>query len=79
MRTEEWREKAIKLVTLTYIALLIHRNTCLMRDEKEASKVKQTTKQSNTAHPRKSLFQKKKSCLRWDWNPHHVHYIAGIR
>ena len=32
----------------------------LMRDEKEgrkeASKVKQTTKQSNTAHPRQSLF-----------------------
>ena len=32
----------------------------LMRDEegrkKEASKIKQTTRQSNTAHPRQSLF-----------------------
>ena len=35
----------------------------LMRDEEgrmeETSKVKQTTKQGNTAHPRWSLFQKK--------------------
>ena len=35
----------------------------LMRDaegrKKEASKVKQTTRQSNTAHPRQSLFQRK--------------------
>ena len=36
----------------------------LMRDEKEgASKVKQTTRQSNTAHPRQSLFLRKVSCL----------------
>ena len=42
----------------------------LMRDE-EGSKVKQTnkqqskaTKQSNTAHPRQSLFPQKMSCLR---------------
>ena len=39
----------------------------LMRDEeerkKEASKVKQTTRQSNTAHPRQSLFLRKMSCL----------------
>ena len=38
-----------------------------MRDEKkrkkEASKVKQTTRQSNTAHPRQSLFLRKMSCL----------------
>ena len=37
----------------------------LMRDEKEgrkeASKVKQTTRQSNTAHPRQSLFLRKMS------------------
>ena len=42
-------------------------STCLMRDEegrkKEASKVKQT-RQSNTAHPRQSLFLRKMSCLR---------------
>ena len=35
----------------------------LMIDEegrkKEASEVKQTTRQSNTAHPRQSLFQRK--------------------
>ena len=48
----------------------------VMRDEKEgrkkeASKVKQTTRQSNTAHPRQSLFLRKMSCLRWDLNPQH--------
>ena len=29
------------------------------RRKEEVSKVKQTTKQSNTAHPRQSLFQRK--------------------
>ena len=38
--------------------------------KKEASKVKQT-RQSNTAHPRQSLFLEKMSCLRWDSNPRH--------
>ena len=42
----------------------------LVRDakgrKKEASKVKQTTKQSNTTHPRQSIFQIKMSCLGWD-------------
>ena len=45
-----------------------------MRDErrkKEASKIKQTTRQSNTAHPRQSLFLRKMSCLGWDSNPQH--------
>ena len=46
---------------------IIHMKICvLMRDErrqKEASKVKQTTKQSNTAHPRQSFFLRKMSCL----------------
>ena len=37
-----------------------------MRDEKEASKVIQTTRQSNTAHPRQSLFLRKMSYLGWD-------------
>ena len=36
-----------------------------------ASKVIQTAKQSNTAHPRQSLFQGKMSCLEWDLNPRH--------
>ena len=45
--------------------LLVHIHV-LMRDEKEgrkkeASKVKQTTKQRNTAHPRQSLFLRKMS------------------
>ena len=46
--------------------------TCFneMRRRKEASKVKQTTKRSNTAHPRQSLFLRKMSCLGWDSNPH---------
>ena len=34
-----------------------------MRRKKEANKVKQTTRQSNTAHPRQSLFLRKMSCL----------------
>ena len=41
------------------------------RLKKEASKVKQKTRQSNTAHPRQSLFLEKMSCLRWDSNPRH--------
>ena len=45
-----------------------------MRDgrKKEASKVIQTTRQSNTAHPRQSLFQRKMSCLGWDLNQRHM-------
>ena len=42
-----------------------------MRRKKEASKVIQTTRQSNTAYPRQSLFQRKMSCLGWDSNPRH--------
>ena len=45
------------------------------RDEegrkREASKVEQTIKQSNTTHPRQSHFQRKMSCLRWDSTPRH--------
>ena len=37
--------------------------------KKVASKVIQTTTQSNTAHPRQSLFLRKMSCLGWDSNP----------
>ena len=47
----------------------------LMRDaegrKKEASKAIQTTRQSNTAHPRQSLFQRKMSCLGWNYNRRH--------
>ena len=47
----------------------------LMRDEKgrkkEASKVKQTTRQRNTAYPRQSLFLRKMSCHGWESNPRH--------
>ena len=49
-----------------------------MRDEKEGrkegrKKVKQTTRQSNTAHPRQSLFLRKMSCLRYIHVYIHVH------
>ena len=41
-----------------------------MRDEKEERKKQarsnKQTRQSNTAHPRQSLFLEKMSCLRWD-------------
>ena len=45
----------------------------LMRDEKEERcKQGQTNnRQSNTAHPRQSLFLRKMSCLGWDSNPRH--------
>ena len=48
-----------------------------MRDErrkKEAISKKQARsnkQQSNTAHPRQSLFLRKMSCLGWDSNPRH--------
>ena len=46
-----------------------------MRDEKEERKKQarsnKQTRQSNTAHPRQSLFLEKMSCLGWDSNPRH--------
>ena len=46
-----------------------------MKDEKEERKKQarsnKQTRQSNTAHPRQSLFLEKMSCLRWDSNPRH--------
>ena len=51
-----------------------------MRDErrkKEASKVKQTTRQSNTTHPRQSLFLRKMSCLRYMYM--YMQGSAGVR
>ena len=54
-----------------------------MRDKegrkKEASKAMQTTKQSNTTHPRQSLFQRRMSCLGWDSNPRHSIHPLDIR
>ena len=44
--------------------------------KKEASKVKQTTRQSNTALPRQSLFLRKMSCLGWDSNPRCTIYVS---
>ena len=43
----------------------------MRRKEERASKIKQTTRQSNTAHPRQSLFLRKMSCFGWDSNPRH--------
>ena len=40
-----------------------------MRRKEEASKAEQTTRQSNTAHPRQSLFIRKMSSLGWDSEP----------
>ena len=62
----------VKLVSNIQYAIYVY----MLRDEKEgrkkeASKVKQTTRQSNTAHPRQSLFLRKMSCLGWDSNPRH--------
>ena len=48
-----------------------------MRDEKEERKKQlqarsnKQTRQSNTAHPKQSLFLEKMSYLRWDSNPRH--------
>ena len=61
-REEETRKEMIKRLC-----------TCQRNEEgrkKEASKVKQT-RQSNTTHPRQSLFLRKMSCLGWDSNPRH--------
>ena len=48
----------------------------LMRDEKEERKkqagLNKQTRQSNTAHPRQSLFLRKMSCLGWDSNPRYT-------
>ena len=54
-----------------------------MRDEKEERKKQarsnKQTRQSNTAHPRQSLFLEKMSCLRWDSNPRHSIHMFRIR
>ena len=56
-----------------------------MRDERrkkerskqgQTNKVKQTTRQSNTAHPMQSLFLRIMSCLGWDSNPQHSRQSA---
>ena len=41
-------------------------------NEKEERKKQGQTRQSNTAHPRKSHFLRKMSCLGWDSNPQHT-------
>ena len=55
-----------------------------MRDEKEgrkkeASKVKQTTRQSNTAYPRQSLFLRKVSSLRWGYIYMYMYMLCPIQ
>ena len=53
-----------------------------MRDEKEERKkqarLNKQTRQSNTAHPRQSLFLEKMSCLAWDSNPHVLQLLAWL-
>ena len=47
-----------------------------MRDErKKQARSNKQTRQSNTAHPRQSLFLEKMSCLRWDSNPQHSYTL----
>ena len=48
------RESFVCIITHT-CACTVHVNERCRRKEEEASKVKQTTKQSNTTHPRQSL------------------------
>ena len=54
------------VILVSRLVIYIHHNY-RSRDaegwKKEASKVKQTTRQSNTAHPRQSLFLRNMSCL----------------
>ena len=63
-----------------HVATHVHVYTCtcihvLMRDEKggrnKQARSNKQTRQSNTAHPRQSLFLRKMSCLGWDSNPRH--------
>ena len=46
------------------------------RRKKEASKVKQTTRQSNTTHPMQSLFQNIMSCLVYMYMHSHLQASA---
>ena len=62
--------------TLHHTLHLFLSTTCTcVRDEKEERKKQarsnKQTRQSNTAHPRQSLFLEKMSCLRWDSNTRH--------
>ena len=54
----------------------------LMRDEKERRKKQarssKHTRQSNTVHPRQSLFLRKMSCLGSDSNPRHSTLLASV-
>ena len=73
----------ICMYTCTYACIHVHMHTCrymfLMRDEKEGRKKQarsnNQTRQSNTAHPRQSLFQRKMSCIGWDSNTRHSIHV----
>ena len=74
------RKSRVIVILYLHIALCVSDVHMLIRGEerrkkegrkKQLSEVIQTTKQSNTAHPRPSLFQRKMSCLGWDLNPRH--------
>ena len=58
------------LMSLRWHKIIDHVYT--MRDErKKQARSNKQTRQSNTAHPRQSLFLEKMSCLGWDSNPRH--------
>ena len=61
---------------LTFTNTAVPTCTCLNERRKKEERKKQArsnkqTRQSNTAHPRQSLFLRKMSCLGWDSNPRH--------
>ena len=50
---------------------VIMRHTCKKEGRKKQARSNKQTRQSNTAHPRQSLFLRKMNCLGWDANPQH--------
>ena len=69
----------IHVYNLYYMHMYIHVHV-LMRDEKEERKKQarsnKQTMQSNTAHPRQSLFLRKMSCFGWDSNHMYMYTCA---
>ena len=50
---------------------LYHVREIKKKGRKKQARSNKQTRQSNTAHPRQSLFLEKMSCLGWDSNPRH--------
>ena len=72
----QWVWFHIMHVNYMYMCIYMYMHVrFLMRDEKKERKKQarsnKQTRQSNTAHPRQSLFLRKMTCLGWDSNPRH--------